>query len=396
MIRSIDETEVSGKRVLTRVDVNVPQAEDGSITDTTRIVATIPTIESIVKRGGIAILMSHLGRPKGKVNPKFTLKPVATELSKLLSKPVHFAPDCIGQAALEVIKAASPGDVVLLENLRFHEGEEANDPEFVAQLSELGDMYCNDAFGTAHRAHASTEGVAHRFDTVCAGLLMTRELEYLGTALSTPKRPLVAVLGGSKISGKIDVITALLNKCDTILIGGGMMFTFYKAQGLEVGSSIVEADKVPLARTLLDTAEAKNVTLSLPTDTVVAKEFLNAAEHHQCPVEEIPQGWMGLDIGSQTIEHFTSVIEHAGTIVWNGPMGVFEMSNFARGTQAVAKAMAEATKMGAITIVGGGDSAAAIAQFGFASNVTHVSTGGGASLEFLEGKTLPGVAALDT
>jgi phosphoglycerate kinase len=395
MITSITDVDVAGKRVLTRVDFNVPQDDDGNITDDNRIRASLPTIQSITERGGIAVLMSHLGRPKGKPDPKYTLAPVAESLRTHIPNTVHLAPDCIGQGASAVVTAAQPGDIVLLENLRFHAGEEANDPDFIKGLAELGDLYCNDAFGTAHRAHASTEGVAHKFSVVSAGLLMQKELDYLGHALENPKRPLVAVLGGSKISGKIDVITALMGKCDAILVGGGMMFTFFRAQGLETGASLVEEDKIELAAQILERADNENIHLVLPTDTIVAPEFSNEAPYHPCPVDEIADGMMGLDIGPETVARFANEIRNAGTVVWNGPMGVFEMSNFARGTQAVAEAMVAATKSGAVTIVGGGDSASAIAQFGFSSLVTHVSTGGGASLEFLEGKTLPGVAALD-
>lgn len=394
MIRSIANVEVTGKRVLTRVDFNVPLNDAAQVTDDTRIRASLPTIRSITDRGGVAVLMSHLGRPKGKPNAAFSLRPIANLLASLVDVPVTMATDCIGPDVERTISNAKPGSIVLLENLRFHAGEEANDTEFVKGLAALGDVYCNDAFGTAHRAHASTEGVAHCFETVCAGLLLQKELDYLGSALDTPKRPLVAVMGGSKISGKIDVITALMNKCDTILIGGGMMFTFYKALGLEVGSSLVEADKVLLAKEILQRADSENKELILPTDTIVANAFSNEAQHHATPIEEIADGWMGLDIGPQTIASFSQIIRSAGTVVWNGPMGVFEMSNFEQGTRAIAQAMAEATQLGAVTIVGGGDSAAAIAQFGLSSNVTHVSTGGGASLEFLEGKALPGVIAL--
>lgn len=395
MIRSIADVEVNGKRVLTRVDFNVPQDASGTVTDDTRIRASLPTIQNITGRGGVTVLMSHLGRPKGKVDARYTLKPVAEVLQNLVQSRVVFAPDCIGPAAAECVNNAQAGDIVVLENLRFYAGEEGNDPDFAASLSTLGDVYCNDAFGTAHRAHASTSGVVDMFNTVCAGLLMQRELDYLGKALEHPKRPFVAVLGGSKISGKIDVLTALLDKCDSILVGGGMMFTFYKAQGLDVGSSLVEQDKLELASNLLRRADDENKVLSLPTDTIVANSFSNDAEFHVSPVEEISDGWMGLDIGPQTVETFSDSIKGAGTVLWNGPMGVFEMDNFSSGTRAIAEAMAAATENGAITIVGGGDSAAAIAQFGLTQNVTHVSTGGGASLEFLEGKTLPGVAALD-
>ncbi len=395
MIRSIAEVDVTRKRVLTRVDMNVPQTDDGIITDDTRIRASLPTITNITERGGIAVLMSHLGRPKGKPDPRYSLAPIADALRTLLPNTVHFASDCVGQGALVAVESAEYGDVVLLENLRFHAGEESNDPQFVAGLAELGDVYCNDAFGTAHRAHASTEGVAHAFETVCAGFLMQKELDYLGRALENPKRPLVAVLGGSKISGKIDVITALLGKCDAILIGGGMMFTFLRARGLGTGASIVEEDKVELAGALLEQAKQKQVQLLLPSDAVIASAFANDADKKTVRVENIPDGWMGLDIGSDTVATFTHIIQTAGTVVWNGPMGVFEMSNFEAGTRAIAESLARSTSNGTITIVGGGDSAAAIAQFGLTSLVTHVSTGGGASLEFLEGKTLPGVAALD-
>lgn len=397
MIRSIADVDVAGKRVLTRVDFNVPQDENGAITDDIRITSALPTVKSIIDRGGIAVLMSHLGRPKGERKMKYSLAPVAAHLTSLLgpSVAVHLASDCIGDAAASVVNAAKPGDVVLLENLRFYAEEEANDEGFCTQLAALGDLYCNDAFGTAHRAHASTAGVAHLFDTVASGLLLQRELDYLGSALANPKRPLVSVMGGSKISGKIDVISSLMKSCDTILIGGGMMFTFLKAQGINVGSSLVEEDRLDLAREILSTAAANNVNLVLPTDTVVADAFNNDAQRKAVKVDGISDGWMGLDIGPETASHYADVITSAGTVVWNGPMGVFEMPNFAAGTKAVADAMAAATAKGAITIVGGGDSAAAIAQFGQASNVSHVSTGGGASLEFLEGKVLPGVAALD-
>jgi phosphoglycerate kinase len=397
VIRSIADIDVAGKRVLTRVDFNVPQDDAGAITDDIRITSALPTVKSIIDRGGIAILMSHLGRPKGERKMKYSLAPVAAHLTSLLgaSATVHFATDCIGDAASSVVNAAKPGDVVLLENLRFYSEEEGNDADFCQKLASLGDVYCNDAFGTAHRAHASTAGVAHLFDTVCSGLLMQRELDYLGHALANPKRPLVSIMGGSKISGKIDVITSLMKSCDTILIGGGMMFTFLKAQGANVGSSLVEEDRLELAASILAKASANNVNLVLPTDTVVADAFNNDAQRKTVGTDQIEAGWMGLDIGPATIARYADIITSAGTVVWNGPMGVFEMSNFAAGTRAVADAMAAATANGAVTIVGGGDSAAAIAQFGKASHVSHVSTGGGASLEFLEGKTLPGVAALD-
>lgn len=399
MIRSITDVDVAGKRVLVRVDFNVPQDESGLITDDTRIVESLPTIMSIVDRGGVAVLMSHLGRPKGTPNAKYSLRPVAEHLARLLASrgvAVNFASDCVGAAASQAVQQAPFGSAVLLENLRFYAEEEANDEAFCAQLAALGDIYCNDAFGTAHRAHASTAGVAAHFSNRCAGLLIVKELEYLGQALAHPKRPLVAIMGGSKISGKIDVINALLSSCDTILIGGGMMFTFLKAKGLAVGSSLVEEDRVELAGELLRRAESAGVQLLIPTDTVVARTFADTADNQVVAVDAIPDGMMGLDIGPQTQQQFADVIRSAGTVVWNGPMGVFEFSNFQAGTRTIADAMAAATAAGVVTIVGGGDSAAAITQFGHAKNVTHVSTGGGASLEFLEGKALPGVVALES
>lgn len=396
MIQRIDAVDVAGKRVITRVDFNVPQDSTGAITDDTRMRESLPTIESIVGRGGIAILMSHLGRPKGAVVEKYSLRPIAEHLQTLLpQRRVIMANDCVGDDVERICASAQLGDIVLLENLRFHAEEEANDAAFSASLARLGDVYCNDAFGTAHRAHASTAGIAQHVTTVCAGLLLDKELTYLGSALAAPKRPLVSVMGGSKISGKIDVITALMDSCDTILIGGGMMFTFLAAQGHPVGSSLVESEKLDVAREILRIATERNVDLVLPTDTVVASAFAQDAPSQIVATASIPDGWMGLDIGPETAERYAGTIRSAGTVVWNGPMGVFEFPAFAAGTHAIAEAMAQATTSGTITIVGGGDSAAAITQFGLASHVTHVSTGGGASLEFLEGKKLPGVVALD-
>lgn len=395
MIRSINDVDVRGKKILTRVDFNVPQDEQRRITDDTRISESLPTIESIVSRGGIPVLMSHLGRPKGRRDEKYSLNPVAERLADLTHREVLFAPDCIGKEVEDLVRTAEPTQIILLENLRFHAEEEDNDPVFCKSLRGLGDVYCNDAFGTAHRAHSSTSGVAALFDTVCAGLLMLKELQYLGSALEKPQRPFVSILGGSKISGKIDVISSLLRKCDSILIGGGMMYTFLKAMGKEIGTSIVEEDRIEIAKTLLDTARTLGVNLAVPVDAVVADSFSNDAKTQMVDVDHIPSNWMGMDIGLSTVEMYTSLIANAGTVVWNGPMGVFEMPNFSHGTRAVANAMAEATRKGSITIVGGGDSAAAISQFGLSTSVTHVSTGGGASLEFLEGKTLPGVAALN-
>lgn len=394
MIRSLSDMNVQGKKVLVRVDFNVPLNDELHITDDKRIVESLPTIKYLTENGAIVILMSHLGRPKGKKNLKYSLLPVAKHLRTLLSNTVYFADDCIGEQAVSVINEVKSGDIVLLENLRFYEQEEANDEHFAQQLASLGDVYVNDAFGTAHRAHASTAGITKHFSEKAAGLLMQRELQYLGDVLGSPQRPFTAILGGSKVSGKIDVINQLLNTCDTILIGGGMMFTFYKAMGYETGSSLVEEDRITLAAEILEKAKEKNIRLILPTDTIIADSFSNEAAHSNSSVQAIPQGWMGLDIGAESCEVFRKEILNSKTVVWNGPMGVFEMSNFAHGTLTVAKALAEVTEQGAITVIGGGDSAAAIAQFGLEKSVSHVSTGGGASLEFLEGKILPGVEAL--
>ena len=368
--------------------------ENGAITDDTRIRESLPTIKKILADGGRAILMSHLGRPKGKRNLEFTLKPAAQRLSELLAKPVKFAPDCVGAEVKNTVNQLKDGESLLLENLRFYAEEEANDQAFSKELASLGDVFVNDAFGSAHRAHASTEGVTHFLQPSVAGHLMKKELEYLGRAVSNPARPFVAILGGSKISGKIDVIQNLMKKVDALLIGGAMMFTFYKAQGLEIGNSLLESDKVDVARDILTEAQRNNVRLLLPVDCVVADKFENQANRKTVSVKAIPLGWLGLDIGPATVKLFGEELRKAKTVVWNGPMGVFEMENFASGTNAIAQLLAEVTKNGAITIVGGGDSAAAIAKAGLEHAVSHVSTGGGASLEFLEGKILPGVAAL--
>lgn len=391
---TIDNVDLKGKRVLVRVDFNVPLDDQQRITDDTRIVESLPTILKVLSSGGRCILMSHLGRPKGKPKPEFSLKPVANHLAGLINRPVKFAADCIGDAAKREVEILRDGEVLLLENLRYHNEEEANDPEFARQLASFGDVYINDAFGTAHRAHASTEGVTKHVRVAAAGYLMQKELDYLGRAVGDPARPYVAILGGSKISGKIDVIQNLMAKVDAVLIGGGMMFTFYKAQGLEIGTSILEADKVELAKTVLAEAEKRNVRLLLPVDTLVADKVAADAATKVVDVKQIPAGWAGVDIGPKSIETFAAEIKKAKTVVWNGPMGIFEMEPFAKGTVAVAKALADATKGGTVTIVGGGDSAAAISQAGLEKAVSHVSTGGGASLEFLEGKELPGVAAL--
>jgi len=392
--RTIEDADVRGKRVLARVDFNVPLNDRQEITDDTRIVSTLPTIRTLREKGASVILMSHLGRPKGKSRPEMSLKPVARRLSELLDHEVIFAPDCVGDEVRALAERLQPGEIMLLENLRFHSEEEANDDAFARELAALGDVFVNDAFGTAHRAHASTEGVTHHLSPCLAGLLMKKEIEYLGRAVGNPEHPYVAILGGAKISGKIDVISNLLDKVDTLLIGGGMMFTFLKAQGMEIGSSLLEEDKVDMARELLRIADTHKTRLLLPVDTVVGRSFRNDTEFRTVRTSEIPPDMMGLDIGPESIARFREHIAIARTVVWNGPMGVFEMPNFAKGTVAVAEAMADATATGCVTVVGGGDSAAAISQIGLYDKVTHVSTGGGASLELLEGKTLPGLSAL--
>ncbi len=391
---SIDKVELNNKRVLVRVDFNVPQDDNLNITDDNRIVASLPTIKKIISGNGKAILMSHFGRPKGKVNPKYSLKPCAKRLGELLGKDVKLAPDCIGEDVKGMVDAMKSGDVLLLENVRFHEEEEKNDENFSKQLASLGDVFINDAFGSAHRAHASTEGITKFIPICAAGYLMQKELDYLGNALSQPKRPYCAVLGGAKISGKIDVIMNLFDKVDTLIIGGGMAFTFFKAQGKEIGKSLLEEDKVELAKEVLQKASASKVKFLLPVDVVVASEFKNESPAFTVNVDNIPSDKMGLDIGAASVKLFTEELLKSKTIVWNGPMGVFEMDSFASGTFAIARTLAEATKNGAITVIGGGDSAAAISKAGLEDEVSHVSTGGGASLEFLEGKVLPGVAAL--
>ena len=393
--KTIDDLSLRGKKVLVRVDFNVPMTPDLQVSDDTRIVESLPTIKKILSDGGAVILMSHLGRPKGKPTPEFSLKPVAAHLGSLLGLTVHFATDCVGKPARAAVEALKPGEVLLLENLRFHSEEEKNDEAFAKELASLGEVYVNDAFGTAHRAHASTEGVARFVKPAVAGFLMRKEIEYLGRAVGNPARPYVAILGGAKISGKIDVIQNLMPKIDALVIGGGMAFTFFRAQGLEVGDSLVEQEKVALAKQILEEAKAKQKRLILPVDCVIADKMDNDAQRRVVSVNKIPSGWRGLDIGPETVKIINIELHRARTIVWNGPMGVFEMPNFAHGTMEVAKLLAEVTRAGAITIVGGGDSAAAIAQAGLETAVSHVSTGGGASLEFLEGKVLPGLAALD-
>jgi phosphoglycerate kinase len=392
---TIDDLNVKGKRVFLRLDLNVPLTTEPpyTITDDTRIRASLPTLKALVDRGARVIVASHLGRPKGVVDEKFSLAPVRTRLGELLGKAVLWESDCIGGQVEAAVNALNEGDVLLLENLRFHKEEEANDEAFSKQLASLADVYVDDAFGACHRAHASIEGITHFVKEKAAGYLLKKELEYLGAALDDPKRPFVAIIGGAKISGKIDVIEQLQKKADTILIGGGMMFTFYKAKGLEIGGSLLEEDKVETAKALIEHSAGAN--LILPVDTVVAREFKDDAENKIVAVEAIEQGWIGMDIGPKSIEEFRNTILEANMIVWNGPMGVFEMPTFATGTMSVARALADATEKGATTIVGGGDSVAALEKSGLTEKMSHVSTGGGASLEFLEGKELPGVKALE-
>jgi phosphoglycerate kinase len=393
--KGLQDLAPSGRRVLVRVDFNVPITA-GEVGDDTRIVAALPTIRYLLQKKARVILMSHLGRPKGGPEARYSLAPVARRLEHLLRQPVAFAKDCIGPEAERAAQALGDGEVLLLENLRFHKEEEANDPAFAKALAALGEMYVNDAFGTAHRAHASTEGVTHFLHPAVGGFLMHQELEYLGRALDEPRRPFVAILGGAKISGKIDVLRALVAKVDRLLIGGAMMFTFFRAQGMETGRSLVEEDRVDMARQVLADAKARNVRLVLPTDCVATVSPDGNSPSHPVPVTALPTDQMGVDIGPATVEQFAAELRDAGTILWNGPMGIFEVPAFAAGTLGVARAMAEAGTRGAVTIVGGGDSVAAVQASGLAERFTHLSTGGGASLEFLEGKELPGVAALDS
>ena len=390
--KTIRDVDVAGKTVLVRVDFNVPiDKKTGVVTDNTRIVAALPTIRYLLEHNAKVVLMSHLGRPDGKVVESLRLAPVAHELERVLGQPVKMAPDCIGPDVQSLVRAMQPGEVVLLENLRFHPEEEANDQDFAKQLAALGDIYVNDAFGTAHRAHASTEGVAHYLPAV-AGFLMEKELEALGGILENPLRPLAAIIGGAKVSTKIKVLQNLLNKVDILIIGGGMANTFLKAQGYEVGSSLLEADKIVVASDLMKQAQDRGVKLGLPVDVVVAERFEPDAPSKVVSVDQVPQGWTIMDIGPRTVEEFRKLIQPARTIFWNGPMGVFEMPRFAEGTKAIADILA---KSGAITVVGGGDSVAAVEQMGYADKMTHISTGGGASLELIEGRVLPGVAALE-
>ena len=391
---SVRDLEVRGKRVFVRVDFNCPIGADGRVSDDTRIVAALPTLRYLAEKGARIILASHLGRPKAKPEPKYSLKPVADRLRHLLKLPVEFAPDCVGPEVEELALRLTNGSFLLLENVRFHPGEEANDPEFARALARCAELYVNDAFGSAHRAHASTEGITKFLQPAAAGFLMEKELQYLGLAVGEPKRPFWAVMGGAKISGKIDVIDHLFDRVDGLLIGGGMAFTFFKAAGRPIGASLLEADRVGLAGELVQQAAARGIPLVLPNDLMIAKGPAGSDEHRPLAGVDVPDGWMGVDIGPATVEEFRRRLQGAGTILWNGPMGIFEVEPFAAGTLGVAQALAEATRAGAVTIVGGGDSAAALTRLGLDSAVSHVSTGGGASLEFLEGKVLPGVAAL--
>ncbi|MEL1133648.1 phosphoglycerate kinase [Desulfitobacterium sp. THU1] len=388
--KGLKDIAVQGKRVFVRFDFNVPMDDHGNISDDTRILAALPTIQYLMAEGAKIILASHLGRPKGKVDPEYSLAPVAQRLSELLNQPVAIAPDCIGPEVEKEVARLKEGEVLLLENVRFHAAEEKNDPEFVTRLANLADVFVNDAFGTAHRAHASTEGIAHRIPGV-AGFLLQREIESISQAMEGAERPFVAIIGGAKVSDKIGVIENLLSKVDVLIIGGGMANTFLKAQGYEMGKSLVEMDKLPLAQEILAKGEERRVKILLPQDVVVAKEFKDDAPYRIISIKDITEDEMALDIGPESARVFGNTIIEAKTIVWNGPMGVFEMDNFARGTERVAQAVAKCPGM---TIVGGGDSVAAVEKMGVADQMSHISTGGGASLKLLEGKTLPGVAAL--
>ena len=390
--KTIEDVNVAGKRCLVRVDFNVPLDENKKLTDETRIMGALPTIKYLMAHNAKVILCSHLGRPKGTFNMKYSLKPVADRLNELLDNKVTFAEDVIGPSAQAAVAACKEGECVLLENLRFHAEEEKNDPEFCKALAAFGDIYVNDAFGTAHRAHASTAGVAKYIPTAVAGFLIAKELEVMGGALENPKRPFVAILGGAKVSDKIGVINNLLEKVNTLIIGGAMAYTFMKADGKEIGLSLCENDKLDLAKSLMKKAADKGVKLLLPVDNVIAQEFKNDTPIKVVLDEDFPKDWEGMDIGPKTREIYADAVKDAGTVIWNGPMGVFEFPNFAEGTKAVAKALADSK---AITIIGGGDSAAAVTQLGYADKMTHISTGGGASLEFLEGLELPGVACLN-
>lgn len=393
--QKLQDLNCQGKRVLVRVDFNVPLDQDLQVTDDGRIRAALPTIRHLLDQGARVILMSHLGRPKGKRVPELSLSPVRTSLENLLSRPVQFANDCIGDEVKQQALALKNGDVLLLENLRFHSEETDNDPDFAAALARLGEIYVNDAFGTAHRAHASTEGVPRQMSVKAPGFLMDKELQYLGRSLDKPRRPFAAVIGGAKISGKIDVLNHLLGRVDHLFIGGGMMFTFLKALGKEIGRSLLEAEKIELARRLLDDAAARGVQIHLPVDTIITPDIARPEEVSVVSVDAIPADGIGVDIGPETRAQFARTIAETKTVVWNGPMGIFETPAYAEGTLAMAETLAQLTDQGGVTVVGGGDSAAAVRQSGLADRMTHISTGGGAALEFLEGKVLPGVSVLN-
>lgn len=395
-MKTIKNFNFSGKKALVRVDFNVPQDADKKVTDNTRIVAAKPTIDKILNDGGAVVIMTHLGRPKGKVNEEFSLAQIVSEVAKVLGREVKFAPNCIGEEAEKMVAELKAGEVLLLENLRFHAEEESGDLAFAEQLSKLGDVYVNDAFGTAHRAHASTAVIAQFFpETKFFGLLMAQELEAIDKVLHSGEKPVTAILGGSKVSTKITIIENILPAVDNLIIGGGMAFTFIKAQGGNIGSSLVEEDKLDLALDILQKAKAQNVKVYIPVDVIATDAFNNDADRKEVPADEIPEGWMGLDVGAKTCTMNNDVIMNSRTILWNGPLGVFEMSNFAEGTKSLGDSIAEATKLGAFSLVGGGDSVAFVKQFGYADKVSYVSTGGGAMLESLEGLELPGVAAVN-
>ncbi|MBP7172584.1 MAG: phosphoglycerate kinase [Cloacibacterium sp.] len=395
-MKTVNDFNFSGKKALIRVDFNVPQDAQFKVTDNSRIVAAKPTIDKILNDGGAVILMSHLGRPKGKVNPDFSLKNIVEEVSKVLGKEVKFCNDCIGNDAEEMAKKLQPGDILLLENLRFYNEEESGDKNFAEKLAKLADIYVNDAFGTAHREHASTAVIAQFFSsTKCFGLLMAKELEAIDKVLHSGERPITAILGGSKVSTKITIIENILPAIDNLIIGGGMAFTFIKAKGGKTGTSLVEEDKMDLALEILKKAEENNVKVYIPVDMVVADAFSNDAERKEVDAYDIPEGWMGLDVGAKSIAINHDVLMNSKTILWNGPLGVFEMPNFANGTVELGNSIAEATKLGAFSLVGGGDSVAFVKQFKYDDKVSYVSTGGGAMLESLEGLELPGVAAIN-
>lgn len=390
---TLKDIDVNGKKVFMRVDFNVPII-DGKITDDNRVQAALPSIKYVLEKGGLLILASHLGRPKGQKNLEFSLKPVADHLATLIDVPVHFAEDCVGEAAESVIAAAKPGEIVLLENVRFYKEETDNDEGFSKKLAALGDVFVNDAFGSSHRAHASVAGITKFLQPAASGFLLDKEIKYLSESINNPQRPFVAILGGAKVSDKIPVIEQLIKKVDTIIIGGGMAYTFLVANGKSVGKSLLQKEMVPVAKKLMEDAKAAGVNLMLPFDFVIADDFSNDANQEVVDEDNIRDGWEALDIGPQSAIAFGNTIKSAKTVLWNGPMGVFEMPSFAEGTNEVAKALVEATDMGAISIIGGGDSASAIKNAGLADRVSHVSTGGGASLEYLEGKDLPGVSSL--